>query len=46
MKRGKPAFVVREGSARVLAYKYADGRFCLYYRKHASAAPTRETIIL
>lgn len=45
MKREKhaPAFVVREGSASVIAYKYRDGRFCLYYRKHAGAKPTRET---
>jgi integrase len=39
----KPAFTIREGSASVAAYKYRDGRFCLYYRKHAGAKPSRET---
>jgi integrase len=43
MKR-KPAFIIREGSVIVRAYRYkASNRYCLYYRKRAGAAASRET---
>jgi hypothetical protein len=38
----KPAFIVREGSSSVTAYKFPRNQFCLRYRKHAGAARTRE----
>jgi integrase len=44
MKRGKPAFIIREGSVIVRAYHYkASARYCLYYRKRSGAAASRET---
>ncbi len=42
--KGKPAFIIRQGSSIVRVYKFKDGRFCLYYRKHAGAPPKRETV--
>ena len=42
--KGKPAFIIREGSAQVVVYKSAKrNQFCLCYRKHAGAARSRET---
>src|SRR6266496_1714263 len=42
--KGKPAFIIRQGSAQVVVYKSAKGnRFCLCYRKHVGAARSRET---
>ena len=47
MKRGKPAFIVKQGSAQVVAYKSirktGSVQFCLCYRKHAGASRSRET---
>jgi hypothetical protein len=43
---GKPAFIVKQGSAQVVAYKSiretGSVQFCLCYRKHAGAARSRE----
>src|SRR5437667_3653583 len=42
--KGRPAFVIRQGSAQVVVYKFAKrNQFCLCYRKHAGAARSRET---
>ncbi len=42
--KGKPAFIIRQGSAQVIVYKFAKrNQFCLCYRKHAGAARSRET---
>src|SRR5207244_10336325 len=42
--KGKPAFIIRQGSAQVVVYKSAKrNQFCLCYRKHAGAARSRET---
>jgi hypothetical protein len=42
--KGKPAFMIREGSAQVVVYKSAKrNQFCLCYRKHAGAVRSRET---
>ncbi len=38
-----PAFIIREGSARVVAYRYGSGRFCLAWYPHAGARLARET---
>jgi len=47
MKRGKPAFIVKQGSTQVVAYKSirktGSVQFCLCYRKHAGASRSRET---
>ena len=42
--KGKPAFIIREGSAQVVVYKSAKrNQFCLCYRKYAGAVRSRET---
>src|SRR5947207_6219664 len=44
MKKARgPAFIIKQGSAQVVAYKLSRNRFCLCYRKHAGAARSRET---
>ena len=44
MKRGRPAFIIRQGSAQVVVYKSAKrNQFWLCYRKYAGAARSRET---
>lgn len=42
MRPRKPAFIVREGSASVMAYKLRRDQYCLCYRKHAGATRSRE----
>jgi integrase len=44
MKKRRPTFVIRQGSARVVAYVGKRRQFCLCYYKHAGAPRSRETL--